>query len=283
VIVMWQKRFRLDRYPIFQEIYHCGLAPAQLLRISDEFGPLSEIGRKRLHHGVIRVVQSNWFSEWGWGKNAPASTRADRFRVVEDRVNELLALLGPGVVGSPADGKPREGSQELVGDLGDETAHVLIQEGKNNPTWRNILRVLPAEGRVVGGVPTETSELPIGVTSGGALNLVRMALTVLAKGASQARAKALAAVSPGRGGARRKGPTPSSAFARDLVVLYCEMRRRYPSSGLAPGYSRGGPLPRFVLAVFDAVRERDPDLRPISDASIGSLFYEVRKSNTTEH
>jgi hypothetical protein len=132
-------------------------------------------------------------------------------------------------------------------------------------------------------VPTEASQLTIGVTSGGSLNLVRMTLTVLAKGASQARARALAAVSPGRGGARRKGPTPSSAFARDLVTLYCEMRTRYPKSGPAPGYSRGGPLSRFVLTVFAAVRERDPDLRPITDASIGSLFYAVQKSNSAKN
>jgi hypothetical protein len=280
---MWQKRFRLDRYPIFQELYHCGLSPEQLHRISDEFGPLPEIGRKRLHVGIIRIVQSNWVSEWGWAKGAPASTRADRFRVIEDRANEFLTLLGAGVVGSPVEDKPLKANMDLLGDLGDEIARVLIQEGKNNRTWQNILRVLPAEGRVVGGVPTEFSELPIGVTSGGALNLVRMALTVLAKGASQARTKALAAVSPGRGGARRKGPTSSSAFARDLVALYCEMRRRYPSSGPVPGYSRGGPLARFVLTVFAALRERDPELRPISDASIGSLFYEVRKSNITKH
>jgi hypothetical protein len=51
------------------------------------------------------------------------------------------------------------------------------------------------------------------------------------------------------------------------------MRRRYPNSGRAPGYSRGGPLSRFVLAVFAAIKANDPDLAPITDAYIGELFY----------
>jgi hypothetical protein len=35
-----------------------------------------------------------------------------------------------------------------------------------------------------------------------------------------------------------------------------------------------------VLAVFAAITESDPNLRPITDASIGDLFYEFRKSKT---
>ena len=199
-------------------------------------------------------------------------------------MNELLTLLGADIAGSGSAGeKLPEAETNLLGPLGDEMARILLQEGKDNPTWRNILQALPAEGRVVGGIPTENEKLTIGVTSGGVLNLVRMALTVLAKAASEARAKAVASVSPGRGGARRRGPASSSAFARDLIVLYCEMRRRYPDSGPPPGYSRGGPLPRFVLAVFSAVRERDPNLRPITDPTIGSLFYELRNSMGTGH
>jgi hypothetical protein len=94
---MWQKRFRGN--PIFQEIYRCGFTPEQLHRISEEFGPLSEIGRKRLHLGIIHVFESNWFIQWGWAKTAPASAQADRFGLVEDRANELLTLLGAGVAG----------------------------------------------------------------------------------------------------------------------------------------------------------------------------------------
>lgn len=279
---MWQKRFRGD--PIFQEIYHCGFTPEQLHRISEEFGPLSEIGRKRLHLGIIHVFERNWFIQWGWAKTAPASAQADRFGFVEDKLNELLTLLGAGVTGGGSAGeKFPEAETNLLGPLGDEMASILLREGKDDLTWRNILRALRAEGRVVGGIPTEDKKLTIGVTSGGVLNLVRMVLTVLAKAASEARAKAVASVSPGRGGARRHGPTSSSAFARDLIVLYCEMRRRYPDSGPPPGYSRGGPLPRFVLAVFSAVRERDLNLRPITDASIRSLFYKLRNSMGIGH
>ena len=275
-ISMWRRRFRLDRYPVFREIYHCGLTAEQLRRISDQFGCLSEIGRKRLHLGIISVLQFNWFRGWGWGKGAPASKLADHFRAIENRASELLSLLGehPG----PTKEYPLEANFDLARRLGDEIARVLIEEGTNNLFWRRVLRTIPAEGKVVGGVPTVAGELPIGVTGGGSLNLVQMTLAVLAKATSRARAEARASVSPGRGGARRKGPTPSSAFARDLIALYCEMRKRYPGSGPAPGYSPGGPLARFVLAVFTAVREHNPDLKLITDTSIGSLFYEVQKS-----
>jgi len=273
---MWKRRFRLNRHPIWQEIYGCGLTAEQLTGISDEFGPLSEIGRRRLHLGIIAVLQTHWFRKWGWGKDPPASKMADHYQGVEYRANELLSLLGARI-GSIKE-QQLEANRELIHGLGDEIARVLIEEGRNNLVWRRILRVIPAEGRVVGGVETDPDELAIGVTSGGSLNLVRMTLTVLAKATSQARLEAHAAVSSGRGGVRRSGPTSSSAFAMDLIAVYCEMRRRYPDTGPAPGYSRGGPLVRFVLAVFAAVRERNPNLRPITDASIGSLFYQVQKS-----
>jgi hypothetical protein len=276
---MWRRRFRLDRYPIFQQIYGCGLTSEQLRRIPDEFGPLSEIGRKRLHLGIIRAVQSNWFSRLG--KSAPASKLADRFRAIEDRVNELSSLLGARVVSRPTGNKPLESSWDLLSSLGEEIARVLIEEGMNNLVLQRILRVVPAEGRVVGGVPTEADELPIRVTSGGSLNLVRMTLTMLAEAASRAGAEARVAVSPGRGGARRKGRTPQSRLALDLISVYFETRRRYPNSGSAAGYSPGGPLPRFILAVFDAVAENGSDLKPIKDASVGELFYKFRKSGGT--
>jgi hypothetical protein len=43
-----------------------------------------------------------------------------------------------------------------------------------------------------------------------------------------------------------------------------------------------GPLARFVLAVFAAVREHNPTLRPIKDSSIGRRFYEIQKSKGGE-
>ena len=246
---MWRRRFRLDRYPIFQEMYHCGLTSEQLRCISDEFGTLSEIGRKRLHLGIISVLQRHWFRDWGWGQGTPASRLANYFRAMENRASELLSLLGKGI--GHTEEYPLEANANLTSRLGDAIAQVLIEEGRDSLVWQRILRAIPAEGRVVGGVPTEAGGLPIAVTGGGSLNLVTMTLAVLAEATSRVRAEARAAVNPGRGGARRKGRTPSSAIALNLIALYCDMRARYPDSGPAPGYSRGGPLSRFVLGKAD--------------------------------
>jgi hypothetical protein len=203
------------------------------------------------------------------------SQLASHFLAIEHKTNELLILLGL------RNGKESfEPIKETLRNLGDSIASVLIEQGTNNAVLQNILRVIPAEGRVVGSI--EANDSAIGVTGGGSLNLIRMMLIMLEDGASRAREEAYAAVTPGRGGARRKGRTPSSAFALDLIALYCEIRRRYPGSGPVPGYSPGGPLPRFISAVFAAVREHNPDLKPIRDASVGSLFYQVRRSRGGE-
>src|SRR5215472_9914980 len=126
---MWQGRFGLDRYPIWQQIYQCGLSSEQLFRISHEFGPLSEVGRKRLYIGIILVLQTNWFRRWGWGKDASASKLADHFHAIENRANELLSLLGARA--GPIGEYPLEASSDLVRGLGDEIARVLIEEGTN--------------------------------------------------------------------------------------------------------------------------------------------------------
>jgi hypothetical protein len=269
-----QRRIRLPPNSSSQGPFLCGLTPAQLQRISDEFGPLSEIGRKRLYLRVIQAVQTSWFARLG--KGTAASKLAESFHSIEDKANELLSLL----VAAPNASKKSPNS-DLFGALGFQIACVLIEEGTNNWILQEILKVVAPEGWVVGGVPWQAGELPIGVTAGGSLNLIRMALTMLAEAASRARAKASAAVSHGRGGARRRGRTPASLLALDLIAIYCELRRRYPHSGQVPGYSPGGPLPRFIFAVFAAMTENDPDVRPIRDTSIGDLFYELRKSNDT--
>jgi hypothetical protein len=276
-----QRRIRLPPNSSTHGPFLCGLTPEQLQRISDEFGPLSEIGRKRLQLGVIYAVQNKWFDKFG--RPAAASQLADGFRLIEDRANELLNLLDARFGRDTTEDKWRELAPKLAHDLGRHLAQVLIEEGAANPVLTDILSVVPAEGGVVGGVPREEGQLPIGVTTGGSLNLVKMTITMVAEAASRARAEASAAVSPGRGGARRGGRTSSSRFALDLIRLYVEMRRRYPRSGSAVGYSRGGPLSRFVLAVFAATIENDPELKLIRDATVGELFYTVRKSKGPEH
>ena len=262
-------RLRPDRYYLL-EMFGFGLTSEQLQRICDEFGPLSEIGRKRLSLGVIKAVQSSWYR--GLGKGTPASKLVNHFRIIDDKANELLRLLAV-----PSAGYPDDTSQSSALPLGIQIARVLIEEYTSNPVLKEILAVVPAEGVVVGGVPREAGQPAIRVTHGGSLNLVRMGITMLAEAASRARAEASAAVSPGRGGPRRKGRTPSSLLALDLISVYIEMRSHYPNSGPASGYSPGGPLSRFVLAVFAALAEHGSDLRPVSDASIGELFYEFRK------
>jgi hypothetical protein len=252
-----------------QKVFRSGLDAEQLQKISDQFGPLSEIGRKRLYIGVIRAVQTSWLT--GLGKGTAASKVAESLHSIEASANELLALLGVPIAAQ------KSVNSDLFSALGFQIACVLIEEGRNNLVLQEILKVVPAEGRVVGGVPQD-GELSIGVTAGGSLNLVRMALTMLAEGASRARAQAASTVNPGRGGARRRGRTPASLLALDLIAIYCELRQRYPDSGPAPGCSPSGPLPRFVLAVFTMLAQNDPQLKPIKDASIGSLFYELRKS-----
>jgi len=275
-----QRRIRLPSNSSSQGPFLCGLTPEQLQKVSDEFGPLSEIGRKRLQLGVIYAVQNNWFERLG--QPAAASQLADGFRLIENRANELLSLLGVRVGSGAIEDKSQELAARLAHDLGRHLAQILIEEGTANRVLTDILSVVPAEGGVVGGVPRGEGQLSVGVTTGGSINLVKMTIVMLAEAASRARAEASAAVSPGRGGARRGGRTSSSRLALDLIPLYFEMRRRYPSSGSAVGYSPGGPLSRFVSAVFAAVREHNPDLRPIRDATIGELFYTVRKAMRPE-
>jgi hypothetical protein len=265
-----QRCRRLPFNSHLQKVFRSGLDAEQLQKISHQFGPLSEIGRKRLYIGVIRAVQTSWLT--GLGKGTAASKLAESLHSIEASANELRALLGMPIAAQTS------ANSDLFSELGFQIACVLIEEGRNNLVLQEILKVVPAEGRVVGGVPSQDGELSIGVTAGGSLNLVRMTLTMLAEAASRARAQAAATVSPGRGGARRRGRTPASLLALDLIAIYCELRQRYPDSGPAPGYSPSGPLPRFVLAVFTMLVRNDPQLKPIKDASIGSLFYELRKS-----
>jgi hypothetical protein len=253
----------------------CGVTPEQVKRIADEIGPLSEIGRKRLYLGVIHAAQNDWFNRLG--QTTAASGLADGFRRIEDLANELRSLLGAQVDPDGND-KWQQFAPQLRHNLGNHLAEVLIGEAIHNEVPTDILRVVPAEGRVVGGGPLEEGQFRIGATTGGSLNLVKMTIDMLAEAASRARTEESARITHGRGGARRRGRTPASRLALDLIPIYCELRRRYPHSGPAPGYSRGGPLPRFILAVFAAIAENNPDLESIKDTSIGGLFYEYRKS-----
>jgi hypothetical protein len=231
----------------------CGLTPDQLQKISDEFGTLSEIGRKRLQLGVIYAVQNNGFERLY--QPAAASQLADGFRLIENSANQLLRLLGVRVGSGAIEDKSQELASNLAPGLGRHLAQVLIERGTVNTMLTDILKVVPAEGGVVGGIPRGEDQLSVGVTTGGSLNLVKMTTVMLAEATSRARAEASAAVSRGRGGARRRGRTPASRLVLDLIPIYCELRRRHPHSGPAPGYSPGGPLSRFILAVFAALAE----------------------------
>jgi hypothetical protein len=263
-----------------QRLFGCGLTPTQLERISDEFGPLSDIGRKRLHLGIIDAVKLDWGRRVE-DKKTPASDMTSHLRAIEETAYQLLSLLG--VRSHPTEDRSSDPGADLLGLLGVHIACVLVEQANRNPTVVRILREVPSDGRVVGGLPPRNvDDAPIAVTGGGSLNLVKMVLACFAEGALRARAEASAAVRPGRGGARRAGRTRSSDLAINLIALYCRIRRRYPTSGPTPGYSPGGPLSRFVAAVFAAVATTDPDLKPIPDGSLGSLFYKVRKSKSAE-
>src|SRR5208282_3006476 len=130
-------------------------------------------------------------------------------------------------------------------------AQALIDEATQNETLARLLRNLDllGDGIIVTGT-IENSRIPIPHRT--ALNLAALILAPISKAASRARKEATAAVIPGKGGARRSGRTPSSELVSDLIRIYFLVRRKYPASGSAKGYSPGGPLPRFVLAVFAA-------------------------------
>lgn len=273
-----QRRPRLTP-DYFQRHFGCGLTAEQLETISDNFGPLSQVGRKRLYIHIIQAVRNNSVRRRGAAIETPASSMKSHLRGIEDNATRLLELLG--VSGHPTGDNSLDPGSNVLGRLGVQTARVFIERGSADQHIRGMLSWIPREGTVVGVVPSGNADEPaIAVTSGGSLNFVAMALIVLAEGARSAAAEADAEVRPGRGGARREGRTRSSALAVDLITVYKEMRRRYPGSGPVPGYSRGGPLSRFVLGVFAAVAANDPNLTPIPDASIGDLFYGLRKSKT---
>jgi hypothetical protein len=234
-----------------QEILGCGLTDEQFEQISNAFGPLSEIGRKRLFLEVARAVERSRFSHVG--RTPSASKQAQHLLSIEDKADELLDLVGP-----REDARSKDGvSQSSTLPLGLQIAQVLIEKGTRAKVVRRIVRSVPSEGVVAGGIPGEDDRPPIGVTSGAALNLVRIALWVLAEAASRSRAEATAAVSPGRGGAPRRGPTPPTELALELKI-YFEIRHRYP---------------------FGHLEARGSELKPVTDAYVGELYYGLGKSN----
>jgi hypothetical protein len=269
------RRLRSDAGLRLIEAVGCGITPAALQRIADAFGPLSIIGRKRLFLGVIKALENNWSRRVSI--NPTASRLAEHFRLIEVQARELSARVRR----YETDGSKNPASRGEI-QLGVQLARALLGQPTLGKFWIALLnaQALPADGVVVTG---EVQGISIGLTHGAALDLVTTMITSLAEGASRAHVEAAAAVKIGRGGARRRGKTLSSDLALDVIRVYLDIRRRYPSSGSGKGYSPRGPLSRFVMAVFDAVRERQPDLRPITDASIGALYYECRKSTSNNH
>jgi hypothetical protein len=269
------RRLRSDTGLRLIEAVGCGITAAALERIADAFGPLSIIGRKRLFLGVIKALENDWSRRVSI--KPAASTLTEHFRLIEVQAYELLAHVRR----YERDGSKNPASRGEI-QLGVQLARALLAQPTLGKFWIALLngQALPADGVVVTG---EVQGESIGFTHGAALDLVTAMLTSLAEGAARAQVESAAAVKIGRGGARRKGRTPSSDLALDVIRVYLDMRRRYPSSGSGKGYSPGGPLSRFVMATFDAAKERQPDLQPIPDASIGALYYELRKSISTSH
>jgi hypothetical protein len=81
---------------------------------------------------------------------------------------------------------------------------------------------------------------------------------------------------PGRGGARREGPELPTALLYELFALYDAYRRRFPQSGPPIGFSLGGPLYRFVDAVFATIEFDAP-----SGKAVGSAFDRWRELNSS--
>jgi uncharacterized protein YukE len=76
-----------------------------------------------------------------------------------------------------------------------------------------------------------------------------------------------------RGDVRRAGPGPSEVLLHSLFDIYADARRRFPKSGPAMGFSFGGPLCRFVSAVYAAFETVPP-----TDSAVKTACDRWRKS-----
>jgi hypothetical protein len=97
-------------------------------------------------------------------------------------------------------------------------------------------------------------------------------LNPLIRAAQRAYEQAVEDIEPGRGGRRHTQRKPITSLLRDLVDVYAVMRKRYPRSGPPLGYSKGGPLERFVRAALACAEDRYPELRHVSEGAIRAAY-----------
>lgn len=114
------------------------------------------------------------------------------------------------------------------------------------------------------------------------LRLAALYLVPIARAAHVAQLEAAAEIKPGRGGRRHTESKPTVRLLVDLINVYDQVRRRYPKSGEPLGYSRDGPLERFVRAALDcADNGKYPELRTITSDAIRGAFRRYRRDAAT--
>src|SRR5262249_23137507 len=119
---------------------------------------------------------------------------------------------------------------------------------------------------------------PIWLTHHAALRLVALYLGPIARAAHVAQLEAVAERQPGRGGRRNLESKATVRLLVDIIKVYDQMRRRYPKSGEPLGYSRDGPLERFVRAALAcADKDKYPELRTITTDAIRGAFRRYRR------
>jgi hypothetical protein len=114
------------------------------------------------------------------------------------------------------------------------------------------------------------------LTHHAALRMATLFLKPLIDAAQRAYEEAVKDIKPGRGGHRHTQRKPTTSLLGDLVEVYAVMRQRFPKSGPPLGYSKGGPLERFIRAALACGLKQHPELRYVSEGAIRAAYRTYR-------
>jgi hypothetical protein len=246
-----------------------GFHPKPLL--VEEFGCLSPVGARRLEATVIES-----FATYYWHRLKhelePPSSKVEHYRRVGNAAERLVDLLGAG--------------QEEFGPTPDSGLSaalipILLEQAEFSDLAYS---VLGSAWLSPGGAVEERTlrSEPILITHHAVLRLATLYLGPLARAAQAAQREAATRLKPGRGGRLH---TESKATVRLLVELiraYDQARRRHPKSGEPLGYSKNGPLERFVRAALScADKDEYPELGTITPDAVRGAFRRYRREAAT--
>ena len=242
--------------------------------LTEAFGKLPRRGAKELEERVTGAFLRYYWAQVGNSRSS-GSMQAQHYQLVRAAAERLAALLQL---------DPREAMRgqmlaplgpKLDAGLGIALCHAMIKQAELDDDICRILTIAwpPPGGAVVEGILRGNRIL---LTHHAALRMVTLFLKPLVDAAQRAYEEAVKDIKRGRGGQRHTQRKPTTSLLGDLVEVYAVMRQHFPKSGPPLGYSKGGPLERFIHAALACGREQYPELRYISEGAIRATYRAYR-------